>query len=87
MLPDRVIIFRDGVGDGQLKICREHEVNQFLEACREISPNYSPKLSMVVIQKRINTRFFNIVVRILSSFQKEIFKCFLPFNFLFLIEV
>ena len=31
VLPERIIVFRDGVGDGQLETVHEHEVKQLLE--------------------------------------------------------
>lgn len=31
-LPERIIVYRDGVGDGQLAAVHEHEVSQMLEA-------------------------------------------------------
>ena len=31
-LPDRIIVYRDGVGDGQLAAVFEHEVQQMCEA-------------------------------------------------------
>uniref|UniRef100_H2Y4C9 Uncharacterized protein n=1 Tax=Ciona savignyi TaxID=51511 RepID=H2Y4C9_CIOSA len=62
-LPERVVIFRDGVGDGQLKVVAEHEVVQ-LQSCFEMfskikGSDYNPMLSMVVVSKRINTKFFS----------------------------
>lgn len=57
-LPDRIIIFRDGVSDGQLKICSEYEIPQMVEACKLGDANYSPKITFIVVQKRINTRLF-----------------------------
>ncbi|XP_067673438.1 piwi-like protein 1 [Haliotis asinina] len=56
-LPEKIIVYRDGVGDGQLKVVSEHEVKQ-LATCFKHFPNYEPKLSVVVVQKRINTRLF-----------------------------
>ncbi|XP_029717566.1 protein aubergine-like [Aedes albopictus] len=60
-LPDRIIVYRDGVGDGQLKHVYEHEVNSIkdnlLLACKA-QPN-SPKLTFFVVNKRINTRLFH----------------------------
>lgn len=54
--PSNVVIYRDGVGDGQLKHCQEFEVAQF-EQC--ISTYKLPiKLTVVIVQKRINTRLF-----------------------------
>lgn len=56
--PDRIIIFRDGVSDGQLKICSEYEIPQMREACKLGSEDYDPKITFIVVQKRINTRLF-----------------------------
>lgn len=54
--PTNVLVFRDGVGDGQLKHCRDFEITQF-ENCLE-SCSLNIKLTFVVIQKRINTKVF-----------------------------
>ena len=56
--PDTVIIFRDGVGDGQLDVTSTHEVLQLKDCFKHISDDYSPGLGFVVVQKRINTRIF-----------------------------
>ncbi|XP_053697192.1 protein argonaute-3 [Sabethes cyaneus] len=60
VLPDKVIIFRDGVGDGQLRMCSEYEIPQLQEACKLLAPDYCPQIAFVVVQKRINTRMFRI---------------------------
>ena len=39
-LPDRIMIFRDGVGDGQLKTVVEHEVPQLKASFNEVSGGY-----------------------------------------------
>lgn len=59
--PDKIFVFRDGVGDGQLEVVKNYEVKQFLEACTAIEPSYKPKLSVIIVQKRINTRIFEQV--------------------------
>jgi len=41
MLPERIIVFRDGVGDGQLETVHEHEVRQLLECFKQIGEDYS----------------------------------------------
>ncbi|KAL0271382.1 UNVERIFIED_CONTAM: hypothetical protein PYX00_008486 [Menopon gallinae] len=58
MLPDRIVVYRDGVGDGQFDIVKDFEVPQFLEACRVVSSDYKPKFSFVIVQKRISTKFY-----------------------------
>lgn len=59
-LPDKVIMFRDGVGDGQLRMCQEYEVPQMEAAFERQEPGYRPMLTFVVVQKRINTRVFAV---------------------------
>jgi len=56
--PKQIVLFRDGVGDGQLLYAIEHEVSQLLSAFKCIDSTYEPQFTMVVVQKRINTRFF-----------------------------
>ncbi|TGZ48140.1 piwi-like protein Ago3 [Temnothorax longispinosus] len=56
--PDRIIIYRDGVGDGDLDYVENYEVKQLLATFNRIAPNYKPQLSVIVVQKRINTRLF-----------------------------
>lgn len=59
-LPERVIVYRDGVGDGQLRMCREYEIPQFHQAFKDVQANYNPPLTFIVVQKRINTRIFAV---------------------------
>ena len=61
-------MFRDGVGDGQLQFAAAHEAAQFLSAFQSIGPSFEPKFTMVVVQKRINTRLFQNVVSLFFSF-------------------
>ncbi|XP_034240768.1 piwi-like protein Ago3 isoform X2 [Thrips palmi] len=56
--PDRIMMFRDGVGDGQLKYASEWEIPQLMSCFSIVSPTYSPKLTVVIVQKRINCRIF-----------------------------
>uniref|UniRef100_A0A1A9ZRF5 Piwi domain-containing protein n=1 Tax=Glossina pallidipes TaxID=7398 RepID=A0A1A9ZRF5_GLOPL len=56
-LPHNIIIYRDGVGDGQMQICEQFEIPQLEEACRR-TLNHKVKITFIVVQKRINTRFF-----------------------------
>ena len=53
-----MIVFRDGVGDGQLSVSAKYEAEQFKDCFKHISDDYSPGLGFVVVQKRINTRIF-----------------------------
>ncbi|CAH3013726.1 unnamed protein product [Porites evermanni] len=57
-LPDRIIIYRDGVGDGQLQTVVEHEVSQLKSSFRDIAADYAPKLTVIIVKKRISARLF-----------------------------
>jgi aubergine len=57
-LPDRIIIYRDGVGDGQLPYVFEHEVNMVKSRLSGIYSVNPVKLTFIVVSKRINTRIF-----------------------------
>ncbi|XP_073404629.1 piwi-like protein 1 [Dendrobates tinctorius] len=60
-LPQRIIIYRDGVGDGQLKTLVNYEIPQIIDCIKSAGQNYSPKLTVVVVKKRINARFFAVM--------------------------
>ncbi|XP_053466165.1 piwi-like protein 2 isoform X2 [Ictalurus furcatus] len=55
--PEKIVIYRDGVSDGQLKTVELYEIPQILK-CFETFPNYEPKLVFIVVQKRINTTLY-----------------------------
>ncbi len=62
-LPDRIVIYRDGVGDGQLQFVQKHEIAQIQDVFRHFAVvDYQPKLTFIVVGKRINTRIFAISV-------------------------
>ena len=62
-LPARIIVFRDGVGDGDLPTVANHEVQQLAECFKEFGPDYRPRMGVIVVQKRINTKLFALKVR------------------------
>uniref|UniRef100_A0A4W3JSP7 Piwi-like RNA-mediated gene silencing 1 n=1 Tax=Callorhinchus milii TaxID=7868 RepID=A0A4W3JSP7_CALMI len=57
-LPARIIVYRDGVGDGQLNTVVNYEVPQLLDCLKNLG-DYNPKLSVIVVKKRVNARFFS----------------------------
>lgn len=59
--PERIIVFRDGVGDGQLQSVQTYEIPQLKLAFKRVDVSYKPLLTFVVVQKRINSKFFKIV--------------------------
>ena len=67
-LPQKIIVYRDGVGDGQLKVVQEHEVEQIASSFAHFGEAYQPKMAYIVVQKRINTRVFSLNVSRLEIF-------------------
>lgn len=59
-LPEKIVLFRDGVGDGQIDFISKYEVAQLTSCYSNFSENYSPQLAVVVVQKRINTRMYAV---------------------------
>ncbi|KAM6246793.1 piwi-like protein 1 [Porphyrio hochstetteri] len=57
-LPSRIVVYRDGVGDGQLNTLVNYEVPQFLDCLKSVGKDYNPRLTVIVVKKRVNTRFF-----------------------------
>ncbi|KAF4530187.1 hypothetical protein B566_EDAN001446 [Ephemera danica] len=57
-LPSRIIVYRDGVGDGQIPYVQEQEVNLIRARLGEVYGESNYQLSVIVVSKRINTRFF-----------------------------
>jgi len=53
--PSTVFVYRDGVGNSQLKPFVQEEVKLYRQAFAEL--NIKPKLEVVVVQKRIGERF------------------------------
>ena len=56
--PGKIIIYRDGVSDGQLPLVKEYEIPQIYKAFELISPEYKPLVAVVIVKKRGNARFF-----------------------------
>ncbi|XP_021749109.1 protein argonaute 4-like isoform X2 [Chenopodium quinoa] len=56
--PSHVIIFRDGVSEGQFKQVLNVEFHQILEACKLLDSDWHPKFTIIIAQKRHHTKFF-----------------------------
>ncbi|XP_010490899.1 PREDICTED: protein argonaute 5-like [Camelina sativa] len=56
--PERIIFYRDGVGEGQYNDVLFYEMNAIREACSSLEENYLPRITFVVVQKRHHTRLF-----------------------------
>jgi eukaryotic translation initiation factor 2C len=56
-LPQKVIVFRDGVSEGQFQHVIDNEYSLLEKAFKSFGPNYNPKITFIVVQKRHHTRF------------------------------
>lgn len=59
-LPEKIIIYRDGVGDGDLQHVKDSEVQNLMDALKLMYQDRFDKVkfAFVIVSKRINTRFF-----------------------------
>jgi eukaryotic translation initiation factor 2C len=59
-LPSKVIVYRDGVSEGQFKLVMEKEYPHFVGAFNKLygAPEKHPKVSLIVVGKRHHTRFY-----------------------------
>ncbi|XP_011301414.1 protein aubergine [Fopius arisanus] len=58
-IPSHIIVYRDGVGEGQIPFVFDHEVKHVRDAISKLYANPAQvKLGYVLVTKRINTRFF-----------------------------
>ncbi|KAI8037346.1 hypothetical protein M5D96_010097 [Drosophila gunungcola] len=56
--PHRIILYRDGVSEGQFPHVLQHELTAIREACIKLEPEYRPGITFIVVQKRHHTRLF-----------------------------
>ncbi|XP_022902156.1 piwi-like protein Siwi [Onthophagus taurus] len=57
--PGKVVIYRDGVGDGQIPFILEHEVDHIKSVLKRVFENAEPKMAFNIVTKRISTRMFS----------------------------
>jgi len=55
--PEQVILFRDGVAEGQMEKIYRQEIEGIRKAFKNTHPDCNPKLLYIVTQKRVNARF------------------------------
>lgn len=56
--PERILVFRDGISEGQYAAALQWEHGAIVSACRKVESTYRPLIMVVVCAKRHNTRFF-----------------------------
>lgn len=63
VLPENILIYRDGVSEGQYDIVLDEELPLLRKACEEVYPATDsrkgmPRISIIIVGKRHNTRFY-----------------------------
>lgn len=57
-LPSHILIYRDGVGEGQVPHVMQQEVVDIRNKLTQLYGNQDYRLAFVIVTKRLNTRFF-----------------------------
>ncbi|XP_050528913.1 protein argonaute-3-like [Daktulosphaira vitifoliae] len=61
VFPEKIIIYRDGVGDGDIKKVEELELQDLENFFKSFTEHYIPKITYIIVQKRINTRVLQYI--------------------------
>ncbi|CCD73272.1 Protein argonaute-1 [Caenorhabditis elegans] len=56
--PARIVVYRDGVSEGQLFNVLQYELRAIREACVMLESGYQPGITFIAVQKRHHTRLF-----------------------------
>lgn len=60
-LPENILIYRDGVSEGQYEAVLEKELKPMEAKCKELyHPLKPPSITLIVVAKRHHTRFFTV---------------------------
>ena len=55
-VPERIIVYRDGVSEGQVRYVKETEISNIRTVFKNLK--IEPKLAFIIVNKRINSRFY-----------------------------
>jgi len=58
--PERILVFRDGISEGQYAAALQYEYDAIIQACERLETGYRPRILICICAKRHNTRFFAI---------------------------
>ncbi|XP_029112945.1 piwi-like protein 2 isoform X2 [Scleropages formosus] len=56
---EKIVVYRDGVSDSQLKMIELYEIPQ-LHECFQTFPDFEPKLTFMVVQKRVSVTLYSL---------------------------
>lgn len=73
--PESIIVYRDGVSEGQFRMVVDKEILAMKQAFAMMTPSYDPKLTVLTVQKRHNTRFFQERLSQMDRSQLARMKC------------
>ncbi|KAK7752649.1 hypothetical protein SLS62_005418 [Diatrype stigma] len=62
-LPENILVYRDGVSEGQYKLVIDNELPALRKACKEVygesyKEGHKPRLTIIVVGKRHHSRFY-----------------------------
>lgn len=58
--PTRIVLYRDGVSEGQFLNVLQSELKSMREACMMLERGYQPGITFIAVQKRHHTRLFAV---------------------------
>ncbi|RCN47663.1 piwi domain protein [Ancylostoma caninum] len=58
--PTRIVVYRDGVSEGQFFNVLQYELRAMREACMMLESGYQPGITFIAVQKRHHTRLFAV---------------------------
>ncbi|KAL3117936.1 hypothetical protein niasHT_005179 [Heterodera trifolii] len=58
--PTRIVLYRDGVSEGQFLNVLQSELRSMREACMMLERGYQPGITFIAVQKRHHTRLFAV---------------------------
>ncbi|OTA85831.1 hypothetical protein M434DRAFT_376742, partial [Hypoxylon sp. CO27-5] len=60
-LPKNILVYRDGVSEGQYKVVRNEELPKLKKACQKVyGKENMPDITIVIVAKRHHTRFYTM---------------------------
>lgn len=61
VLPENILVYRDGVSEGQYQLVQEQEIPPLRDACTALyQKGATPKMTFIICGKRHNTRFYPV---------------------------
>ncbi|EFP06481.1 hypothetical protein CRE_08398 [Caenorhabditis remanei] len=57
--PSRIVVYRDGVSEGQFFNVLQYELRAIREACLMLETGYEPGITFIAVQKKHHTRLFS----------------------------